>query len=73
MVYYGSFKIIESLIWSPSRTRHHFPLIEKVIDKLRKAKYFNKLNLIWGYNNVCIKEGDKYKAAFLMNKALFKP
>ena len=49
------------------------PLIEKVIDKLRKAKYFNKLNLIWGYNNVCIKEGDKYKAAFLMNKALFKP
>jgi len=24
------------------------PLIEKVIDKLKKVKYFNKLNLIWG-------------------------
>ncbi len=23
------------------------------------AKYFNKLDLIWGYNNVQIKEGDE--------------
>ena len=28
------------------------PLIGKVIDKLKKARYFNKLDLIWGYNNV---------------------
>jgi len=28
------------------------PLIREVIDKLKEAKYFNKLNLIWGYNNV---------------------
>jgi len=28
------------------------PLIREVIDKLKKAKYFNKLDLIWGYNNV---------------------
>ena len=28
------------------------PLIGEVINKLKKAKYFNKLNLIWGYNNV---------------------
>jgi len=27
-------------------------LIEEVIDGLKKAKYFNKLDLIWGYNNV---------------------
>jgi len=27
-------------------------LIEEVIDKLKKARYFNKLDLIWGYNNV---------------------
>ena len=33
------------------------PLIRKVIDKLKEAKYFNKLDLIWGYNNVWIKEG----------------
>ena len=40
------------------------PLIGEVIDKLKKAKYFNKLNLIWRYNNVWIKEGDGWKIAF---------
>jgi len=49
------------------------PLIGEVINKLKEAKYFNKLDLIWGYNNVQIKEGDKWKAAFLTNKRLFKP
>jgi len=34
-------------------------LIGKVIDKLKEVKYFNKLDLIWEYNNVRIKEGDK--------------
>ena len=28
------------------------PLIREVIDKLKEAKYFNKLNLIWKYNNI---------------------
>jgi len=49
------------------------PLIREVIDKLKEAKYFNKLDLIWEYNNVQIREGDKWKAAFLTNKGLFKP
>jgi len=48
-------------------------LIGEVIDKLKEAKYFNKLDLIWGYNNIQIKEGDKWKAAFLTNKELFEP
>ena len=49
------------------------PLIGEVIDKLKEAKYFNKLDLIWGYNNVQIKEDNKWKAAFLTNKGLFEP
>ena len=48
-------------------------LIGEVIDKLKEAKYFNKLDLIWRYNNIQIKEGDEWKAAFLTNKGLFKP
>ena len=28
------------------------PLIGEVIDKLKKARYFNKLDLIWRYNNI---------------------
>jgi len=35
------------------------PLIGEIIDKLKEARYFNKLDLIWGYNNVRIKEGDE--------------
>jgi len=49
------------------------PLIGEVINKLKEARYFNKLDLIWGYNNVRIKEGDEWKAAFLTNKGLFEP
>ena len=49
------------------------PLIGEVINKLKEARYFNKLDLIWEYNNVRIKEGDKWKATFLTNKRLFKP
>ena len=48
-------------------------LIGEVIDKLKKVKYFNKLDLIWEYNNVQIKERDEWKAAFLTNKGLFEP
>jgi len=49
------------------------PLIREVIDKLKEAKYFNKLDLIWEYNNVWIKEEDEWKATFLTNKGLFEP
>jgi len=48
-------------------------LIGEVIDKLKEARYFNKLDLIWEYNNIQIKEGDEWKATFLTNKGLFKP
>jgi len=49
------------------------PLIGEVINKLKEAKYFNKLDLIWRYNNVQIKEEDGWKAVFLTNKGLFEP
>ena len=32
-----------------------------------------KLDLIWGYNNIQIKEDNKWKITFFMNKGLFKP
>ena len=31
------------------------------------------MDIIWGYNNVRIKEGHKWKAAFLTLKGLFEP
>jgi len=41
--------------------------------KASGAKYFTKLDVRWGYNNVQIKEGDEWKAAFKTNMGLFKP
>jgi RNase H-like domain found in reverse transcriptase/Reverse transcriptase (RNA-dependent DNA polymerase) len=43
------------------------------MDKLKGAKYFTKLDVRWGYNNVRIRKEDKWKAAFKMNKGLFEP
>ena len=48
-------------------------LIGEVIDKLKEVKNFNKLDLIWKYNNVQIKEDNEYKIAFFTNKGLFEP
>ena len=36
-------------------------------------KYFNKLDLIWNYNNIQIKEDNEWKVVFLTNKGLFEP
>jgi len=37
-----------------------------------KVKYFTKLDVQWGYNNIRILEGDKWNATFQMNQGLFK-
>jgi hypothetical protein len=50
-----------------------FPLIDDLIYRLKGAKYFTKLDVRWGYNNVRIKEGDEWKAAFRTNRGLFEP
>ena len=36
-------------------------------------KVFTKMDFRWGYNNVRIKEGDEWKAAFTMPEGSFKP
>ena len=48
-------------------------LIKELIIQLSKKKWFTKFDVWWGYNNVCIKNGDQWKAAFKTNKGLFKP
>ena len=40
------------------------PLIATLIWDLGGATIYTKLNVWWGYNNVCIKARDKHKAAF---------
>ncbi|SJK96774.1 uncharacterized protein ARMOST_00020 [Armillaria ostoyae] len=55
------------------KNRYPLPLISELIDKLQGAKYFTKLDVRWGYNNVRIKEGDEHKATFRTNRGLFEP
>jgi hypothetical protein len=49
------------------------PLIDNLIHRFKDARYFTKLDVCWGYNNVRIREGDEWKAAFCMNRGLFEP
>ena len=55
------------------KNRYPLPLISELINDLRGARYFTKLDVRWGYNNVRIKEGDEWKAAFRTNRGLFEP
>jgi hypothetical protein len=45
----------------------------ELIDLVQDATYFTKFDVQWGFNNVQIWEGDKYKAAFITHQGLFKP
>jgi hypothetical protein len=49
------------------------PLISDLMITLKGSKFFTKLDIRWGYNNVGIKEGDEWKAAFITKKGLFGP
>jgi hypothetical protein len=41
------------------KNSYPLPLILEIMDKLKGAKYFTKLDVRWGYNNVRIRKGDK--------------
>jgi len=45
----------------------------RLINQLHGTKYFTKMDVRWGYQNVQIKEGDKWKAAFWTSHRLFEP
>ena len=49
------------------------PLISQLIDKLKEAKMFTKMDPQWGYNNIQIKEVDEWKAVFTCYHDSFEP
>jgi len=46
------------------KNKYPLPLISELMSQLRGARYFTKLDVRWGFNNVCIKPGDEWKVAF---------
>ena len=55
------------------KNAYPLPLISEIMDKLKGAKYFTKLDVRGAYNNIRIRQGDEWKAAFKTNRGLFEP
>jgi len=72
----GSLRLVQDYRALNSMTvknKYPFPLISELVSQLRGARYFTKLDVHWGFNNVRIKPGDEWKAAFQTNRGLFEP
>ena len=48
-------------------------MISDVLENIGTKRVFTKMDLRWGYNNVRIKEGDEWKAAFATPEGSFEP
>ena len=55
------------------KNKYPLPLISELVSQLCRARYFTKLDVCWGFNNVRIKPRDEWKAAFQTNRGLFEP
>jgi RNase H-like domain found in reverse transcriptase/Reverse transcriptase (RNA-dependent DNA polymerase)/Integrase zinc binding domain/Chromo (CHRromatin Organisation MOdifier) domain len=55
------------------KNRYPLPLIPELIARVKGASLFTKFDVRWGYNNVRIKDGDQWKAAFITNQGLYEP
>ena len=55
------------------KNNYPLPLISDILENIGIKKVFTKMDLRWGYNNVRIKEGDEWKAVFMMPEGSFEP
>jgi len=55
------------------KNNYPLPLILDIVENIGMKRVFTKMNLRWDYNNVWIKEGNEWKAAFTIPKRSFEP
>ena len=55
------------------KDNYPIPLTTQLVDQLQEARFFTKMDLRVGYNQVRIKEGDEWKAAFNCRYGKFEP
>jgi len=55
--------------------KNNYPLllITDLVNSMGNKRVFTKMDLWWGYNNVRIKEEDKWKVAFTTHVGLYEP
>jgi len=66
----GSLRLVQDYCALNSMTvknKYSLSLISKLVSQLRGARYFTKLDVRWGFNNIHIKPGGEWKAAFQTN------
>src|SRR5258708_36086792 len=54
------------------KNSYPLPLVSDMLTRLHDAEWFTTLDLCWGFNNVQLKEGDEWKAAFSTNRGFFE-
>jgi len=54
------------------KNNYPLPLISDILENIGTKRLFMKIDLRWGYNNVRIKEGDEWKAAFMTLEGSFE-
>src|SRR5258707_14479373 len=52
------------------KNSYPLPLVSNILTHLHDAEFFTVLDLCWGFNNVQIKEDNKWKAMFQTNQGL---
>jgi len=55
------------------KNNYPLPLISDIVENIGMKKVFTKMDLRWGYNNVWIKEGNKWKVVFMTPEGSFEP
>ena len=55
------------------KNNYFLPLISNIVENIGTKKVFTKIDLRWGYNNIQIKEKDKWKTTFTIPEESFKP
>jgi hypothetical protein len=55
------------------RDRYPLPVLKDLPQRIGKAKYFTVIDIRWGFNNIRIREGDEWKAAFTTNRGSYEP
>ncbi len=55
------------------KNKYPLPLIADLVNQAPGKDWYTTMDIRWGYNNIRIKDGDQWKAAFKTDRGLFKP